>query len=301
MAETALGVVGLLGLYSACQDCFEDVQVARRCGEDYARLQCQLDLLNVKFTRWGSAAGLDKALTPIREEQISTTKVDEGQTVRQTLEQVIKDFEQCRKRSEPYRKTTQVYNADSDLDPANQSIHQTLRAICSRRVMKASSPSKGKAIPIITRMKWAFHDRKRFEGLVLGLNDLITDLVELFPNENDRRVGEEIEEVNAGLAKLQVDQKGSQQALQALHDAAAVTDQAFATALASVICNARNGYQIKGQHHSHNAFTLYGDQILDETMVGKSGGGGSAYDIASGKHEGSAYTVYGSVYGSIRK
>ncbi|GAB7352512.1 hypothetical protein MBLNU459_g2911t1 [Dothideomycetes sp. NU459] len=307
MAELAIGVVGLLvSLYSTCQDCFENVQVAQHCGEDYARLQCRLDLLNVKFTRWGAVMGLERinnTLTPARAAEILRAKTGEGQTVQQALEQIIKDFEQCQKKSAPYSKAARIYNPNTDLDPATQVIHRTLLGICHRRTKQASDKSKTSKISVNMRVRWAFYERKRFEKLILDLSDLVDALVELFPTtkEDQRRVGEEIQEIRTGFAALKIDAAKGQQALKELHDVAAETDRSFATALANVIGNAKTTYQVRDQLHAQNAFTLYGDQVTSETTAGKGKVGASAYDIAGGKHGGNAFTVYGTVYGSPRR
>lgn len=43
MAETALGVIGLLGLFSTAVDCFEYVRIAKTFERDFATSQLKLD------------------------------------------------------------------------------------------------------------------------------------------------------------------------------------------------------------------------------------------------------------------
>lgn len=53
--------LGLVGSFVACVDCFEYIRIGRNFGEDYQTSVIKLDLVRLRFTRWGEAVGIAKA------------------------------------------------------------------------------------------------------------------------------------------------------------------------------------------------------------------------------------------------
>lgn len=83
-----IGVVGLVGTFTACVDCFDYVHIGRRLGRDYETLVIKLDLIRLRFTRWGEAAGLgqlDEAVASSQIKQRLVIRDEDVETIRRTL------------------------------------------------------------------------------------------------------------------------------------------------------------------------------------------------------------------------
>ena len=65
-----VGVVGLVGTFTACVDCFDYVRIGRRLGRDYETSVIKLDLIRLRFTRWGEAAGFGEIDEAVASSQI---------------------------------------------------------------------------------------------------------------------------------------------------------------------------------------------------------------------------------------
>ena len=61
MAETAIGVVGLLSLLSIVIDCFEYVRVAKTYKRDFETAQTKFDCAGWCLVRWAEAVGIRDA------------------------------------------------------------------------------------------------------------------------------------------------------------------------------------------------------------------------------------------------
>jgi Prion-inhibition and propagation len=57
-ASLTVGVVGLAGLFSACMECFDYLQLGQAFGEDYGKCLLRLDAAKLRFSRWGEAMGI---------------------------------------------------------------------------------------------------------------------------------------------------------------------------------------------------------------------------------------------------
>jgi len=85
----AIGVAGLAGVFTACVDCFEYVQLGRQFGQDYEKCLLKLDAAKVGMSRWGAAMGLGP--DPYLKQQISASD-NEIRLAQSLLEQILDSF-----------------------------------------------------------------------------------------------------------------------------------------------------------------------------------------------------------------
>jgi hypothetical protein len=93
-----IGVVGLVGTFTACVDCFEYFRVGRHLGEDYETCVVKLDLVRLRLTRWGSSVGIsgvddDVAVAQLRSKLAVPEK--DFDTIMGALIQILKQFERA--------------------------------------------------------------------------------------------------------------------------------------------------------------------------------------------------------------
>lgn len=83
-----VGIVGLIGTFTACVDCFDYIYIGRRLGRDYETSMIKLDLIRLRFTRWGEAAGLnqiDEAVASSQIKQRLVVRDKDVETINRTL------------------------------------------------------------------------------------------------------------------------------------------------------------------------------------------------------------------------
>jgi len=59
MAELALGMVSLKGLFNNAGDSYEYIRIGQHYARDFETNQTKLDLSRLQLSRWGAALGLD--------------------------------------------------------------------------------------------------------------------------------------------------------------------------------------------------------------------------------------------------
>jgi Prion-inhibition and propagation len=179
----ALGAAGLAGMFTACVNCFEYVQLGCHFGKDYGKCLLKLDLAKVRMSRWGAAMGLVSDL----QQQIQISDHDCRLTHR-LLEQIKDSFEDAESLSDSFKKRTArrgtqsddlaTYDAQSDLDPEYQRLHLTMRELAIKRQRGTS---------IVKKTSWALYERKKFDTLIGEVTGLIDQLVDLFPSIKDNQ------------------------------------------------------------------------------------------------------------------
>ena len=54
----AAGAIGIASAFTACVDCFENVQLGRHFGRDFQTSQLALNCARLRLTRWGESADI---------------------------------------------------------------------------------------------------------------------------------------------------------------------------------------------------------------------------------------------------
>lgn len=182
----AVGIAGLAGVFMACVDCFEYVQLGREFGKDYEKCLLRLDTARLRLSRWGAAVGLGSG--PHTKPPISAS--DEAVTLSQSLlEQILETFKDAERISERFRKHKSMQNPQSEellvcntassVDSDYRRLHRTMRELALER-QKGTSTRK--------KITWALYEKKKFEGMIGDVVTFTDDLVALFPatQENQR-------------------------------------------------------------------------------------------------------------------
>ena len=105
-----VGIAGLAGVFTACVDCFEYVQLGRQFGTDYGKCVLRLDAAKLRISRWGLTVGLGSE--PYTKPQIPVSDKD-TKIVQDLLEQIFETFEDTEKVLERFKKRIVEQNPDS--------------------------------------------------------------------------------------------------------------------------------------------------------------------------------------------
>jgi len=87
------GVVGLVGTFTACVNCFECFRVGRDLGEDYETCVVNLDLVLLRFTPSVGISGVDEDVAVAQLCSKLVVPEKDFDTVKRTLSHMLRQFE----------------------------------------------------------------------------------------------------------------------------------------------------------------------------------------------------------------
>ncbi|KAL4903126.1 prion-inhibition and propagation-domain-containing protein [Aspergillus multicolor] len=198
-----LALAGLPGIFVSCVECFQYVQFGREFEGAQQMNLCKLEAAEMRLTRWGRAMGINEPTAHLDEHEFTE---DEIVKAYRWLGQIKRAFDETKGVSELYRDTrTAKDKEDAKLqileegaqeagggDDILSSLHTSMHRVNESRVKPRQRD----------RVAWALHRKGHFETLLETINDLISNLVELFPMAVDEQkrlcCDEEVQGLNAG-------------------------------------------------------------------------------------------------------
>ena len=196
----AVGVVGLLGTFTACVDCFDFVRIGRRLGRDYETSIIKLDLVRLRFTRWGEAAGLVQADEAIASSQIKkrlAIRDEDLETIYRTLGQILSLFEKSANESKRFA----LKNPNDKDDLSQTATLEDVKIHDLHGRMRNLAITRQKRSTLSQKISWALYRKRDIEGLIEDLTDLVSALVDLVPAERQQEL------CSAELATMSTDQE----------------------------------------------------------------------------------------------
>ncbi|VUC27307.1 unnamed protein product [Clonostachys rosea] len=167
-AGLAVGVVGLVGLFSTCLDTIKRADAYRDFGSDSQALAARFDADKLRFEQWGRAVGIEKGIL----QQLHHHALD-NQQMRNIIAQLITAVQQvwCDEKDATSQHPSLV-NTEGD--------HKVLRfSIQGRPDRDGMSESKWK------KVSWALHGKERRISQVEKLGVLVQKLYDLVPVNAD--------------------------------------------------------------------------------------------------------------------
>ena len=274
-AGLAVGVAGLLGIFSACVDCFEYIQFGRQFGQDYGKCLLKLDVARLQLCRWGAAIGLGTVEPALLKQQVTYNSSQELRLAQNILRQILDCFEDAKRISARYMGHVSanstdgatdlvVYDADTaDINPEYRSMHLTMRELAQQRQ---------KAIGVRKKAMWALYEKKKFDRLIEDITGFIGQVVNLFPAAQDDQ---------RALCKLEVAAFPETQDLALLKDIAHEDDQILSDEIkremehrghvytdweadqdSKVWAGDDNAFGVKGKSHTFARFSVSGNAIV---------------------------------------
>jgi hypothetical protein len=140
-----------------------------------------------------------------------------------------------------------VYNLQTDLEPAMAKLHDQMRQLAVERQVRSGVRQKA---------KWALYQEKSFQRLIEDTNELVDDLVGLFPavQQNQRE-----------LCDTEVSAIGDGEGLSTLKEIAAAQDRLLEQAIDKATAGANKSHHVvfSGSHYTgvqigYNSGTMSG-------------------------------------------
>ena len=180
-----IGVVGLVGAFTACVDCFDFIRIGRNFGEDYEMYMVKLDIVRLRFTRWGETTGMTTENEEAAAAKLKSLLKDpdtEFSLVERTLGQILRLFESAAETSKLLAIKTSVMRNTTDRNTSDgpatmRHLHEVLRNLAIRRQKRSS---------VLQKTSWALYRKREFNTLIGNLTDLVSALVKLTPLQPQR-------------------------------------------------------------------------------------------------------------------
>ena len=254
MAESAglaVGVVALAGLYNNAVECFEFVQLGRNFGKDFQTSQLKLDSARLRLSRWGKSLSLSddvRDLASLQGRFVPEANVKHAEAL---LGQIVELFAESEGVSNKYKSrpdgSLAVYNAQTDLEPAMAKLHDQMRQLAVERQVRSGVRQKA---------KWALYQEKYFRRLIEDINELVDNLVELFPA---------VQQHQRELCDTEVSAIGDGEGLSILKEIAAAQDHSLEQAINKATAGATKSHHVvfSGSHNTgvqmgYNSGTMSG-------------------------------------------
>ncbi|KAB2569002.1 Heterokaryon incompatibility protein s [Lasiodiplodia theobromae] len=175
-----------ISLFNAALDCFERIQLARSFDQDFATHQLKLDIIQVRLSRWGEAAGIIQAAQDAQSTTSGTARttsklipIESCDKVDELLRNIQILYEQARHDSEKIRPQTStdedVMDPEKDMPPLMKSLRLKLRDCLRKRGSQISNAAHG--------IQWSIYKKDQLQRLLDGISGLVEDLERLFPPE----------------------------------------------------------------------------------------------------------------------
>lgn len=273
MAELALGVVSLAGLFNNAVDSYGYVRLGQQYARDFQTSQTKLDLSRLQLSRWGAALGLDAHPTQARSLPALSVSPDEVQQAEAALHQITELLDDASIASKRFEARTKQAESTTALDPDDIALHKKISSLVLRRLPETA---------IVKKTAWALYGKNDLDRLISDITELTSQLVALFParvSVQKELCAEEVQEMDNGSLSL-------------LADVAAQQDPLVAEAARSLMQT--RGHTYTAPHARDGASEHNGDRI-HSSYCGPVGGLSHTYDrpLAEGKgtqqHNGNAY------------
>ncbi|KAF2994065.1 hypothetical protein E8E13_002393 [Curvularia kusanoi] len=250
VAGLVIGAVSLAATFTTCVDCFEYIQLGRNFGKDYQRSLLKLDIAKLRLSRWADAVSESH-----NQYQVPLRTPADAQTVESLLGNIIDCFADAERVSRRFEAKSnnptelQVYNANTDLEPSLQTMHDKMRDLALRRQQRSTIRQKA---------AWALYEKRYFDRLIVDVVSLIEDLTQLFPAIQQRQselVAEEIREIV------------SQPAFAEVESAAEDIDTLLVSSIQQALA-AQGSHNFNKNTVTDEADAQYGDQSLADEEAG---------------------------------
>lgn len=174
MTDAAGLVLGLLGTFISCIQCFEYIQLGRKLEEDHDTAVLKLSNIGLSLSRWGKAVGLSGA--PIEKDQMTVLEPK----ARPLLEGILKRFEKAGAKSEEFKlraTSDDLALVNQDMDPKAKSLSIKMHAWMRTHYINQQNR--------MTKVRWAIYEKKVLNSLISDLRELVDGLINFFPTVHD--------------------------------------------------------------------------------------------------------------------
>ncbi|KAI9710913.1 MAG: hypothetical protein M1820_002348 [Bogoriella megaspora] len=175
----ALGFAGLVGVFTACVDCFKMVQVYQKRGPDFDILQTMLDNQQFHFMAWGRACGfmdLERPDLQIRFDDPSSQ--EKNGRIHQTMGMLHSLLKDGNKLKSKYGLKSLGATPKAPTPERNTPIPSPFEKVFQTSTGFWNTALQRKTL-VVGSVRWAIGDKDKFSCLIQDIRNLNSDLTRL--------------------------------------------------------------------------------------------------------------------------
>lgn len=197
----SISAVALATLFSSCLECFDYFQSAKSFANDLDLLLAKLDCQKERLLTWGDLVGISKSIEEGRHPDLDSSK---GGLIHRCLHSIESLFSSTDKLRKEYgvESTTVPFSAENSPDYLSSNRMDRFRKSYLRIRSSPTNQSKGN---ILSKTKWAIHDKAKFEALMYHIKDLTVDIHNIIPvsaRSQDKMVHKDIASLTLSRLRL---------------------------------------------------------------------------------------------------
>lgn len=184
MAETAgllIGVIALAGTFKDCIDLFGYITASRNLGSDYDLITTKLDVEKTLFLQWAQRVHLLDEHYDVRLTHFDVANTISGMLL--SVQQLLSDSHTLQHRH-GMRPDPQPPNGSSASNISDHALSgpRMNRFISDFTALSVRSNMPRKDVPVLHKVRWAIHDKDKFENLIQQLSYFISKLDQIIPD-----------------------------------------------------------------------------------------------------------------------
>ena len=188
LAGLAIGLAGILSIFTSCVDFFEYIQLGRHCSDDFQTIMIQLDLIKLRFSRWGQAVGItgdddDESVMQRLKRNMGIADKEIG-IIKNTLRKVLQLLETAAKGASRLSRNRKITKNAGDSvgkeeDDNLRALHHSIRALTIEKQEKLEGSS------LKQKAAWVLHGKKEMENVIDNLSGMVSKLIDLTPSTKE--------------------------------------------------------------------------------------------------------------------
>jgi hypothetical protein len=171
----AIGVAALASLFSTCVECFDYFKAAQSLEDDFEILLIKLDLEKTRLLIWGNAIGILKTADEGRAFELG--EAGKAELIERCLRKIKSLLTDTKNLQDQYglRSTSDALGTRGKGDNlVSANSMSTFKTSYKRFWVRFASSSSKQGL--LSKTRWAIHDKTKFEGLIVHLRDFIDGL-----------------------------------------------------------------------------------------------------------------------------
>jgi hypothetical protein len=176
----SIGAVALASLFSTCVDCFDYFQAARTFAKDFEILLVQLDVEKTRLLMWGDALGVLRAADVGRRPELgNTSKITLMERCLDSIHSLLSDAADLQSK---YGVRSMSESSSRPRNGSGEVSSNSMDAFkASYRRFAARFAREQNRSDVLSRTRWAIHDKAKFEKLIALLKGFMDGLYNIAP------------------------------------------------------------------------------------------------------------------------
>ena len=183
MAEAiglAIGVLGLVGVFKDCIDLISCISTARSLGHDYQLLNARLDIEKTLLLQWAHRVRLLKSDYDVRLDDTSTHAA--VVQILSCIQLLLSKSEELKSRYGLKQVVAERHDADECTEDRALSTSRMQDFDVDIKAFDFRINSRRKHVSLPQKVRWAVHDKEKFETLVGQVSNLTSKLGQAIPD-----------------------------------------------------------------------------------------------------------------------